>query len=29
MEKYNIKHAILEFECKECVESDKIKRVKH
>ena len=29
LEKYNIKHATLEFECEECVEKDKIKKVKH
>ena len=29
LEKYNIKHATLEFECEECVENDKIKKVKH
>jgi cobalt-zinc-cadmium efflux system protein len=29
LEKYNVKHATLEFECKECVVNDKIKKVKH
>jgi len=29
LEKYNIKHVTLEFECEECVEKDKIKKVKH
>jgi len=29
LEKYNIKHATLEFECEECVEKDKIRKVKH
>jgi len=29
LEKYNIKHATLEFEWEECVEDDEIKRVKH
>jgi len=29
LEKYNIKHVTLEFECKECIEKDKIKKVKH
>ena len=29
LEKYNIKHATLEFECEECMRSDKIKKVRH
>ena len=29
LEKYNIKHATLEFECEECLVNDKIKKVKH
>jgi len=29
LEKYNIRHATLEFECEECVENHKIKRMKH
>lgn len=29
LEKYNIKHATLEFECEECTENGKIKKVKH
>ena len=29
LEKYNIKHVTLEFECEECIEKDKIKKVKH
>ena len=29
LEKYDIKHATLEFECEECVEKDKIRKVKH
>jgi len=29
LEKYNIKHATLEFECEECVEKDKLRRMKH
>ena len=29
LEKYNIKHVTLEFECKECIEKDKIKKLKH
>ena len=29
LEKYSVKHATLEFECEECVENDKIRKVKH
>lgn len=29
LEKYSIKHATLEFECEECMRSDKIKKVRH
>lgn len=29
LEKYNIRHATLEFECEECMENDKIKKVMH
>lgn len=29
LERYNIKHVTLEFECKECVENDIIKKLKH
>jgi cobalt-zinc-cadmium efflux system protein len=29
LEKYNIKHATLEFECKECIESGKVNNVNH
>lgn len=29
LEKYNIKHATLEFECEECGENDKIRKLEH
>ncbi len=29
LEKYNIRHTTLEFECEECVENHKIKRMRH
>ena len=29
LEKYNIRHATLEFECEECVENHKIKKMRH
>jgi len=29
LEKYNVKHATLEFECEECVENHKIKKMRH
>jgi len=29
LEKYSVKYATLEFECEECIEKDKIRRMKH
>src|SRR3989338_4376994 len=29
LEKYNIRHATLEFECEECIENHKIKKMRH
>ncbi|MEK6869274.1 MAG: cation diffusion facilitator family transporter, partial [Nanoarchaeota archaeon] len=29
LEKYNIRHATLEFECEECVENHKVKKMRH